>query len=72
MSDAVDGQGAASDDLSNAQAIEHLKSSLAQGKDWIRSLLESMATVDTAGGDLPEATQQVPPGRGGLRLAASG
>ena len=44
MKDAMDGQGAASDDLANnAQAIEHLKSSLAQGKDWIRSLLESMA-----------------------------
>ena len=29
--------------LSNAQAIEHLKSALAQGRDWVPALLESMA-----------------------------
>ena len=29
--------------LSNAQAITHLKSALAQGRDWVPALLESMA-----------------------------
>ena len=49
--------------LANAQAIEHLKNSLAQGKDWIKSLLESMSLWT-----LPEETfrkrrNKYPPGR---------
>jgi len=31
------------DPLNNAQAIAHLKSALAQGRDWVPALLESMA-----------------------------
>ena len=31
------------DGLSNAQAIEHLRSALTQGRDWVPALLESMA-----------------------------
>jgi hypothetical protein len=32
-----------SDQVSNVQAIEHLKSALAEGRDWVTALLESVA-----------------------------
>jgi len=39
----MEDQAQGPDDLSNAQAIAHLKSALTQGRDWVPALLESMA-----------------------------
>ena len=39
----TESQSSGPDHLTNAQAIAHLKSALAQGRDWVPALLESMA-----------------------------
>ncbi len=39
----MDGLSSGESRLTNPQAIEHLKNSLAQGRDWVPALLESMA-----------------------------
>ena len=53
MADAVDGQSRGQEILGDPQAIHHLKKSIAEGRDWIQALLESMALWTT-----PEETFQ--------------
>ena len=47
MTDAVDGRGRGQEILGDPQAIHHLKKSIAEGRDWIQALLESMSMWTT-------------------------